>query len=480
MDLLVRVRRFEELSIVAAIAIACAPLFDPSSAWSQPAFSVPERQAIYSALSHDACGAEAPNPKLDDAALTTSIQRYAATELGQRISPQDVKRVWSIAPEPRDVRAEFDAARGEGRLLAWIAGLRLTNPQFTALASEACRYRAMVERGGWIATPGGPVMREGDRGPAVLDLRRRLHLEGYVLRAEADLQTFDTDLVAAVRLFQKRHELEEDGRIGPETRAALNVSAEDRFMQIQANLERWRWLPRPMPADRLEVDVGEATATLFTSGLPDLTMRVIVGDRAHQTPMFASRLTAVVFNPPWNVPASIARNELYPREAREPGYLARNGFSRTSQGLQQRPGPTNALGQVKFDLPSPFGVYLHDTPGKASFARRVRTLSHGCIRLEKPRELAQRLLATHGWDGRRIDAVIERGATQRVSLVSTTPLFVVYRTAAVGQDGWTILRRDPYGWDHELNLALAAPPIPQRERNQPETECAVLISESSG
>jgi len=242
-------------------------------------------------------------------------------------------------------------------------------------------------------------------------------------------------------------------------------------MQIDANLERWRWLPHDLPDDRLELDTGAAEATLYVAGRPALQMRAIVGDPSHKTPMFASRVDAVVFNPPWNVPDSIARKEILPKAARDPGYLSRNGFVRTTQGLQQRPGPGNALGQVKFDLRSPFGVYLHDTPGRASFARRARTLSHGCMRLEQPRELAERLLAVQGWARARIDQAIAAGSTQRVSLRNPMPLFVVYRTASVDQDGWATFRRDRYGWDHKLLAALANSEHARSDRPQ-ESECS--------
>ena len=283
-------------------------------------------------------------------------------------------------------------------------------------------------------------------------------------------ELYDAALVPVVQDFQKRRGLAADGVVGPATLAAFNVPAEARLAQIDANLERWRWSPRPLPADRLEVDVGAATATLFQAGAPVLEMRIIVGDKGHPTPMFASQLEAVVFNPPWNVPASIAAAEILPRAARDPGYLARNHYVLTGGRLQQRPGPDNALGQVKFDLPSPFGVYLHDTPGRAAFARTVRTLSHGCMRLEKPRELAAILLAGQGWDRAAVDAAISTGTTERIGLARPTPLFVTYRTAFVDQGGLYLLP-DPYGWDAQLERALAATAQPVAMGQTAASEC---------
>jgi len=426
---------------------------------------------IFEALKGDEDPTEAPEASFDDATLTATLQRYANLQLGQRIRPSQIDRLWAIEAPRREVAAELQAARKERRLSIWLRSLEPSHSGYRALNSERCRYRAIVDAGGWGSLPAGAPLKLGDQGAAVEALRLRLAAEGYGLDAGRPPPSFDAGLVEALRAFQRRHDLEADGVLGPETRRELDVSAEDRLMQIDANLERWRWLPHDLPDDRLELDTGAAEATLYASGRAVLHMRAIVGDPSHKTPMFASRVDAVVFNPPWNVPDSIARNEILPKVRRDPGYLSRNGFVRTPQGLQQRPGPRNALGQVKFDLRSPFGVYLHDTPSRASFARRVRTLSHGCMRLEQPRELAERLLAAQGWTAARIDQAIAAGSTQRITLHRPTPLFVIYRTTSVDPDGWATFGRDRYGWDRKLLAALANSQHAESDRPQ-ESECS--------
>jgi murein L,D-transpeptidase YcbB/YkuD len=259
--------------------------------------------------------------------------------------------------------------------------------------------------------------------------------------------------------------------LGPATRQALNVPAADRLEQISSNLERLRWLPRSLPAERVEVDTARATATLYRDDAPVLTMRAVVGKPSTKTPIFASRLEAVVFNPPWNIPSEIAANEVLPRAAREPGYLQREGIVRTGSGLQQRPGPLNALGQLKFDLPSPFGVYLHDTPSKSAFQREVRTLSHGCMRLEQPRALASLLL---GWSPGQVDEAIATAETRRVALPRTVPLFVIHSTVFVGADGQLNFLPDVYGWDRKLGRALAGrAALSQAAAHQ--SECAAAV-----
>lgn len=432
-----------------------------------------ERELLWEAIEGSDERTEAPEKAFDDSAISAFAHRYAAQQLGQRIRPSEVDQLWAIEPRRRNVSAEFQEARRRGKLAEWLTSLEPPHAEYRRLESERCRYASIIDAGGWRALPLGPTLKSGDEGEGVLALRGRLGSEGYVLSPSGSEARFDEDLASQVRAFQRRHGLEADGAVGPETRREFDVTAEERFGQIEANLERWRWLPRDLPPDRLEVDAGTATAALFLAGRSVLDMRVIVGDPGHKTPMFASQIEAVVFNPSWNVPSSIAAKEILPKAARNPGYLERNGFVRTTGGLRQAPGPTNALGQVKFDLRSPFGVYLHDTPGRAAFNRRSRALSHGCMRLENPRELAALLLGPQGWARDMIDQVITAGATRRVGIQKPIPLYVVYRTASVDALGWVTFGRDSYGWDHKLLLALANATGGAEAGERPESECSL-------
>lgn len=455
--------RFGRILVITVLALIIAALTASAAANSAPTvaargplnLSVEERGLLAQALRNAPWPVANPEA-LDDEALAGEIDRLATYDLGLRVRPAEIDRLWTLQPPVRRPDLEFEAARRQGRLAQWLADLAPAQPSYRALAAERQRYGAIAARGGWRSMPPGTLLAQGETGPAVGALRERLAAEGYVLDAPADPNLFDAALTAALTTFQRRHGLAEDGQLGPATRQALDVSVDARLAQIDANLERWRWLPRSMPADRLELDIAGAEATLFAADEPVLSMRAIVGKPSLRTPMFASAVDSVVLNPPWNVPASIVRGELLPKAARDPGYLRRNGFVRTEGGWRQRPGPANALGQVKFDFPSPFGVYLHDTPSRQLFAQPVRTLSHGCMRLEKPRELAALLLQPQGWTRAAIDSAIGAGETRRISLTKPMPLFVVYRTAAVDAEGWAVFRPDPYGWDAKLLNALAA------------------------
>ena len=430
-----------------------------------------ERAAMLAAIARSDEATQAPPATLDDETLHAIILRYARSEAGLRVRPGQVDRLWAIEPVERDLLAEYSQARRSATLAGWLASLSSPHQAYRALRAEHCRYAEIVDNGGWSALPPGPELRLGARHPSVAALRARLAVEGYRLAPASDPDLLDAGLADALAAFQLRHDLEPDAVLGPNTRLALDAPAEGRLLQLAMNMERWRWLPHHLPPDRLELDVGAAEAILYSGGQPRLTMRVIVGDPGHKNPMFSSRIEAVVLNPPWRVPVSIARDELLPRAARDPGYLIRNGFRRTPEGaLEQRPGPANALGRVKFDLPSPFGVYLHDTPGKAAFARRERTLSHGCMRLEKPRELAAALLAGQGWTRKEIDQAIAAGATRRIELAVPLPLVVVYRTAGVDNAGAAVFRSDPYGWDSKLSAALAG--ASEAQPPAVDTDCA--------
>jgi murein L,D-transpeptidase YcbB/YkuD len=191
-------------------------------------------------------------------------------------------------------------------------------------------------------------------------------------------------------------------------------------------------------------------------------MRVIVGTVTHPTPVFRATMTSVLINPPWNVPSSIQRNEIMPKLKRDPGYLARGNYVFRDERLVQLPGPKNALGQLKFEMPNPLDVYMHDTPDRRLFARPQRTLSHGCVRVEDPRDLARRLIDSNAWPEAAIDQTIASGETRRVPLKQAIPVYVLYWTAFADPDGTVEFRDDIYGRDQRLAAALAARAAPPR------------------
>jgi murein L,D-transpeptidase YcbB/YkuD len=262
-------------------------------------------------------------------------------------------------------------------------------------------------------------------------------------------------LEEAARRFQARHGLAVDGVVGPATRAALNVTAEERAQQIALNMERWRWLPHDLGSTHLVINAAGMWLELVEGGERVLRLRTIVGTRGNPTPGFSGRITHAVFSPYWNVPESIARAEIWPQVARDPDYLARHDMRVLPNGrIRQEPGPNNPLGPVKFIFENPFGVRLHGTAVPALFEQRVRAFSHGCIRVEEPLGLARRLLRGSAWDAERIDAAVASGRETWATLPEPVPLHVGYWTSWVEDDGTVHFRDDLYGRDPVLARAL--------------------------
>ncbi len=401
-----------------------------------------------------------PNAELRaaaDLALTRAAINLAQEEHGRLTDPAAIDPNWALRA-PFDAPADFAAARSGGRVAAWAQALLRRDGPYLALLGAEKRYEAIRAHGGWRTLPAHLSLGRGAKGPAVLALRARLAREGYSVGALQG-RVFDGDLAAAVTEFQGRHGLSPTGTLTAQTLAALNVPVEARLGAIDASLERARWLPYAMPADRIEADIPSATAILFQAGAPTLRMRTVVGDTKHPTPMFASHVSSIQFNPAWHVPSDIAKAELWPKQARSPGYFASHGYEVINGQVVQHAGPKSSLGRIKFEMPNAFSVYLHDTPGHALFAVDSRGRSHGCVRLEKPKELAVALLSAQAWDMDRVQQTIDKGDTRWVKPSQATAVFLVYRTAEAVDDGPAIFRPDIYGWDPKVDAALAAVPL---------------------
>ena len=266
---------------------------------------------------------------------------------------------------------------------------------------------------------------------------------------------YDERLAEGVRRFQRRHALEVDGVVGRQTLAALNTPVEERIAALTLNLERWRWLADELGPRHVVVDLGGQELVAVEDGRAALRMNLIVGTPRTPSPTLASEIAYLVVNPSWYVPASIVRNEIDPKLARDPGYLRRNGYERLPNGLlRQRPGPGNALGHLKFIFPNPYSVYLHDTPSRHLFVRAVRTFSHGCMRIADPRGFAAWLLAGQP-ELADVDRLLAQGVEHRIDLDRRVPVFVLYWTAAVGEDGEVRFHQDVYGRDAKLRAAMS-------------------------
>lgn len=394
---------------------------------------------------------------LSDAVLQSDIIRYAEAQHGQAVAVPFPAN-WAIRPSAYNAPQEFARARAENRLTDWLQTLPPPFQGYRDLVSALEHYRQIEGQGGWTSLTEATPLKFGMISPHVAALRDRLAREGYEIDLTGPLDRFDAGLQDAVFRFQHSHGLAPTGVVDKATLASLNIPIETRIAQIVANLERWRWLPRVLPNKRIEVNIAAATADLFEADQPILSMRVIIGRAADPTPMLQAEIERLILNPSWWVPSKIAAREILPKARRDPDYLTREGFvlqvdpvDKGRVRVRQLPGEQNALGRIKFDMPNAFDVYLHDTPTRTLFDRSKRALSHGCIRVERPFELAIALLKDDpAWTSEALAEAMARRNTQRIPLAKPVRVFLLYWTAFVDRNGIVNFREDLYGWDERL------------------------------
>jgi murein L,D-transpeptidase YcbB/YkuD len=401
-----------------------------------------------------------------EARLSFAFVALARDLQAGRVEPGKVDKHWFGAAREVDFTKALPATVEKGGIQETLSGLVPRHPQYVALKQALARYREIAANGGWPAVPAGV----GESGPGVATLVQRLAATGDLAAPAGASPVFDASVREGLKRFEARHGLPADGRLDKEALAALNVPVADRIRQLELNLERWRWLPEQLGDTHVLVNIPTFHLTAFEGGKPALEMRVVTGKKDSPTPIFSDEMQTVVFSPYWNVPAEIAKEETIPAMERDPSYLARNNLEmvRTAGGavrFRQRPGPGNALGHVKFLFPNNFDVYLHDTPADSLFGRVERDASHGCVRVEKPFELARWVLRQKPeWTPERIKAAMYSGVEKHVALEEKIPVYLVYETAWVEADGRVRFAEDVYGHDaaQVRLLPTSAPPATAR------------------
>ncbi|HEX8904117.1 MAG TPA: L,D-transpeptidase family protein, partial [Longimicrobiaceae bacterium] len=388
-----------------------------------------------------------------DLLLTDAFLGAGHDLVAGRVPPRAVHPAWSTAGREADLPAALAQALRSGRIAGALLGLRPQTAQYARLRQALARYRAIVQQGGWPSLP-GRTLHAGDSGSEIAVLRARLAAEA-ALPGAAGAERYDSALVEVLQRFQRRFGITGDGVVGPATRAALNVSAEKRVEQLRAALERERWLPATLGDRYVAVWIPAFELQAVDGGRVALTSRVIGGKEGWHTPIFSAPMTTVIFNPYWNIPPSILGREVLPRQRRDPSYFAREGIEAVRDGggvrYRQAPGPRNPLGEVKFVFPNPFNAYLHDTSTPSLFQRDERAFSHGCVRVEKPIDLAVFALSGNaGWPRDSVMAAAGRERERGVTLAAPIPVYVLYRTAWVDDSGDVQFRRDVYELDARL------------------------------
>ncbi len=429
-----------------------------------------------------------------DAALTSAVVLYLEDLHQGRVRPKEVQANYDPSRDAStfDARSVLERALAEQRLDAAARTAAPTLPMYAELREELRRYRDLATQPLWKQPlpplPGAGRKSVGKLTPGqaytgVAPLAQRLRILGDLSESTAAPTAnggrYEGALVEAVKAFQTRHGLTADGVIGGTTWAQLNVTPADRARQIEITMERLRWTPLTQGPRQITVNIPEFTLRAYEVDNGQISvqreMRVIVGKALDtRTPVFDENMRFVEFSPYWNVPPSIAKEELIPRLRRDPGYFQRMDFEFVGAGggdrvltggkldavlagqmrIRQRPGDKNALGDIKFVFPNRDNIYLHHTPSVGLFARDRRDFSHGCIRVEKPVELATFVFKNMpGWDESKIRQAMEKGTSMTVKLTEPIPVLIAYGTTVV-KNGRIHFYDDIYGLDRQLEAAL--------------------------
>jgi L,D-transpeptidase YcbB len=411
-------------------------------------------------------------------ALSQSYMKLARDLSAGRTSPSLNATNVVIERKVIDPKKWLDIARNSGTAAA-VQALRPRHPQYGKLRQLLSTYRNFESLGGWEPVAAGPSLKPGMRDTRVAAMRASLAARGYKGLSTPDATLYDPALLNAVKTFQLNNGVLDDGAVGKGTIAILNIPVEDRIKQIIVNMERWRWLPNDLGARHVLVNQAGFEMFLTDKGKTIDHRRVIVGKPFHETPMFSDRIGYAEFNPTWTVSADIAFAEFLPKLRADPGYLAANDYviySSWAEGappidpysvdwnavagkfpyrIVQQPGPKNALGVVKFMFPNKFNIYLHDTPSRQLFAKTGRAFSHGCIRVNKPMDFAEKLFGLdQGLSRNSLDAIVKTGKLTRVGLKSKVPVHLTYFTIWIGDEGRTSFFADIYGRDGVVSNLL--------------------------
>ena len=371
-----------------------------------------------------------------------------------KVDPSTLDTHWELHHERSRsaLDSKLHSAIATRQIAAAVKELRLQHPAYDHLRKGLARYRTIAHEGGWPILAEGPKLQEGARQIRVTMLRQRLKVSGDLSVLNADTSTvYRGDVVDAVKRFQKRNGMEADGVVGAATLRLMNIPVARRIDEIRLNLERYRWFLGDLEPDCILVNVADFNLRYVENGRVRWGTRVIVGKPGRETPLFKADMQYVILNPQWVIPPTILAKDALPALRKSSSYLAHknlkiiasNGsvvdpetvnWSEYSAGnfpyrLQQSAGDQGSLGRVKFMLPNPYIVYLHDTPHKELFAANTRNFSSGCVRVQNPVDLAALVLQDSvNWSKEKILAVIKRGKTRIVFLPKRIPVYILYLT----------------------------------------------------
>jgi murein L,D-transpeptidase YcbB/YkuD len=412
-----------------------------------------------------------------DLLLTDSFLIYGFHLLAGRINPETFEVQWQADNCETDLAEVLQSALDNNQIEEALRALTPVYSGYIRLREALVRYRDIVNKGGWPNVPKDCEIRKGDHGDHIMALRNRLIISGDLdPKNYNSTYIFDDKLEQAILKFQRRHGLPIDGIVGPLTLKELNVSSDVRLHQIELNMDRWRWLPHDLGNRYIVVNIADFQAGLFENDETVMVMKVVVGKDYRQTQVFSGEITYLVICPYWHIPKVIAVEDKLPLVREDPTYLIRQHIKvfQNYRGnfeeidpktidwylvnadnfkykMRQDPGPWNPLGRIKFIFPNKFEVYLHDTPSQELFEKTSRTFSSGCIRIEKPIELAEYLLHENPrWTRKKIISAINKNVEQFVRIPNPIKIHLLYWTAWANEDLSMQFRKDIYSRDEIL------------------------------
>lgn len=417
--------------------------------------------------------------------LTDAFMLMASHLYFGKVNPDGIKAEWKIQRKEPELRIDLRLQRAIDHvdIVSELAGFSPNIKHYHRLKTDLVFYSVMVHDA-WDEIPFEKVMKVGERHEAIPAVRKRIKRMDYFIE-NLDSLIFDEQLETQIKQYQHRHGLHADGILGRRTIESLNIKPQERIDAIRVNLERIRWLPLEFPDRYILVNIANAWLELIDGQDTLLRMRAIVGQRYRKTPVFSGRKSYLVFSPSWTVPPGILAKDILPELKKGPEYLSNKNMqilrndgtevdyhdidwpSVTVRNfrfmVRQSPGPDNALGKVKFMFPNQYNVYIHDTPSRGLFAQEGRALSSGCIRAEKPFDLAQLLLASNrSWTADRINKAMNDNREQTVIIPDPIPVVMVYFTAWSNNKNRTHFRPDIYNRDADVLSALRQKPVDYR------------------
>ncbi len=467
-------------SLIVALDSAGAEGLDPKI------YQITELKRLRDAAKEDSAANRPETTKQLEILATTQYLKYASHLLAGRLDPHTIDTNWIAHPRQMDLNEHLQNALQNNNIRQSLQKLSPDHPQYALLKNELARYRKIAAGGGWAAVSAGNSTQRSSLNSNNALLRQRLAFDRLADSAAAsgsgnNRQIPVIDESIRLRQFQQLHGLDTTGMLDEATLKALNRPVEEVIGTIQINMEHLRWRPESSGDRYLTVNVPESRLKAYENGAQTMDMRVIVGDEYAATPIFTDTLEYIMFSPDWTIPLTIARREILPMLQQNPGYLEKRNMvlydswdtlnakklnprqinwrnmpaSTFEYRIVQKPGPDNPMGRMKFMLPNPLFIYLHDTPASHLFEANNRAVSHGCIRVEQPDELVNYVLAGNpGWTGEQLVRYTKLKEPKRVDLHDKVPIAITYHTAWVDEQNRLQMRHDIYGLDQKQIQAI--------------------------